>query len=154
MIVSLGSSAFSEPWGLRRGLSDDLRERFEPLLRERECRTTASRWEHLPQELGVVCGMTRWHRPRDWNEFGVWQQLYEVLPAELNAAARLDWSRAVVDSSHVRALTGGGRQARRKPQPVFADRGYDHDTYRDQVWACQMLPSTIPCPLGATGRHP
>jgi hypothetical protein len=38
---------------------------------------------------------------------GVWQQLHELLLAELNAAGALDWSRAVIDSSHVRALKGG-----------------------------------------------
>lgn len=70
--------------------------------------------EHLPQELGFGSGMTCWRRLRDWNEDGVWQELHEVLLTELNAAARLDWSRAVVDSSHVRALKGGSRQARRQ----------------------------------------
>jgi hypothetical protein len=48
-------------------------------------------------------GLTCWRRLRDWNGAGVWQRLHEVLLAELNAAARLDWSRCVVDSSHVRA---------------------------------------------------
>jgi hypothetical protein len=43
----------------------------------------------------------------------VWQRLHEVLLAELNAAARLDRSRAVVDSSHVRALKGGSTRAPR-----------------------------------------
>lgn len=71
-------------------------------------------WEHLPQELGFGSGMTCWRRLRDWHETGVWQYLHEVLPAELNAAARLDWSRAVVDSSHVRAVKGGSRRARRR----------------------------------------
>ncbi len=58
--------------------------------------------------------MTCWRRLRDWNEAGVWQRLHEALLAELNAAARLDWSRAVVDSSHVRAPKGGSRRARRQ----------------------------------------
>ncbi|WP_412103984.1 IS5 family transposase [Streptomyces californicus] len=126
---------------------------------------------------------------------GVWQQLHEVLLAELNAAARLDWSQAVVDSPRQSAkrglqtgpspvdrgragskhhlitdghgtplavvLTGGNRndvtqlmplldavppvrgrpgRPRHKPQSVFADRGYDHDTYRDQVRARRILP--------------
>jgi len=37
------------------------------------------------------------------NEAGVWQILHEVPLAQLNAGSRLDWSRCVVDSSHVRA---------------------------------------------------
>jgi transposase len=69
-------------------------------------------WEHLPQELGFGSGMTCWRRLRDWHEAGVWQRLHELLLAELRAANRIDWSRAVVDSSHVRALKGGRRPGR------------------------------------------
>jgi hypothetical protein len=36
----------------------------------------------------------------------VWQQLHEALLAGLNAAGALDWSGAVIGSSHVRALRG------------------------------------------------
>ncbi|MGW2306398.1 IS5 family transposase [Streptomyces sp. NPDC001809] len=203
----------ASPWIV----SDDLWERIEPLLPKRERRFrypgrkpvpdrqvlcgilfvlhTGVQWEHLPQELGFGSGMTCWRRLRDWNEAGVWQQLHEVLLAELNAAARLDWSRAVVDSPRQSVkrgfqtgpspvdrgragskhhlitdghgtplaviLTGGNRndvtqlmplldavppvrgrpgRPRRKPQSVFADRGYDHDIYRDQVRARRILP--------------
>ena len=62
-------------------------------------------WEFLPQELGSGSGMTCWRRLRDWHRGpGCWQQLHEALLAELNAAGALDWSRAVIDSSHLRAL--------------------------------------------------
>jgi transposase len=66
----------------------------------------------LPQELGFGSGMTCWRRLRDWNDAGVWQRLHESLLAELNAAGALDWSRAVIDGSHVRALKGGPEQDR------------------------------------------
>ncbi|MFF3056002.1 transposase [Streptomyces sp. NPDC057909] len=135
--------------------------------------------------------MTCWRRLRDWHEAGVWQQLHEVLLAEINAASRLEWSHSAADSSHVRALEGGSTQAqvagrpgpgrieahlitdghgtplavvvtggnrndvtrllplvdavppvrgrvgrpRRRPDSLFAHRGYDHDIYRDQVRA-------------------
>ncbi len=69
-------------------------------------------WDYLPQGLGFGSGMTCWRRLRDWNEAGVWQRLHEVLLAELNAAAKLNWSHCVVDSSHVRALKGGAIRAR------------------------------------------
>ena len=68
--------------------------------------------EFLPQELGFGSGMTAWRRLRDWQQAGVWQQLHEELLAELHAAGALDWSRAVIDSSHVRALKGGPKRAR------------------------------------------
>jgi transposase len=69
-------------------------------------------WEFLPQELGFGSGMTCWRRLRDWNEAGVWQRLHENLLAELNAAGQLDWSRAVVDGSHLRAMKGGPKPDR------------------------------------------
>ncbi len=72
---------------------------------------TGLSWEDLPQELGCGCGMTCWRRLRDWNNAGVWQRLHEILLAELRAADKLDMSRAVVDSSHVRALKGGPKPA-------------------------------------------
>jgi transposase len=68
---------------------------------------TGIRWEDLPRELGCGSGMTCWRRLRDWQEAGVWQALHEKLLAELQAADRIDWSRAVVDSGSVRALGGG-----------------------------------------------
>ena len=55
--------------------------------------------------------MTCWRRLRDWNNAGVWQRLHEVLLAELRTAGKLDLSRAVVGSSHVRALKGGPKPA-------------------------------------------
>jgi len=48
-----------------------------------------------------------WRRLRDWNAAGVWQRLHELLLAELRGAGALDFSRAAVDSSHLRAMKGG-----------------------------------------------
>jgi transposase len=79
---------------------------------------TGIRWEFLPRELGYGSGMTCWRRLRDWNAAGVWQRLHELLLAELRRAGLLDFSRAAVDSSHVRAMKGGPATG---PSPV--DRG-------------------------------
>ncbi|MGX1488031.1 transposase [Streptomyces tendae] len=38
-------------------------------------------------------------------------------------------------------VRGRPGRLRRKPQSVFADRGYDHDIYRDQVRARQIIPA-------------
>ena len=73
---------------------------------------TGIAWEVLLQKLGFGSGMTCWRRLRDWHEAGVWHRLHQALLAELHAAGKLDWSRAVIDGSHVRALkgcTGAGR---------------------------------------------
>jgi transposase len=76
---------------------------------------TGIRWEFLPQELGFGSGMTCWRRLRDWNDAGVWTRLHENLLAELHAAGVLDWSRAVIDGSHLRAMKGGPKSG---PSPV------------------------------------
>ena len=68
-------------------------------------------WEDLPQEMGCGSGMTCWRRLRDWQEAGVWQRLHELLLAKLRNADQIDWSRAVVDSSALRALKGGSKPA-------------------------------------------
>jgi transposase len=70
------------------------------------------RWEFLPQELGFGSGMTCWRRLRDWNDAGVWTRLHENLLAELHAAGALDWSRAVIDGSRLRAMKGGPKPDR------------------------------------------
>ena len=203
-----------KPWEV----DDGLWERIEPLLPviERRFRHpgrkrlderkvlcgilfvlyTGIPWRYLPSELGFGSGMTCWRRLREWNEAGVWQHLHELLLAELRAADMLDFSRAAVDSSHLRAmkggpatgpspvdrgktgskhhliveahgiplavtLTGGNRndvtqlipliqavppirgkrgQPLRRPRHLYADRGYDHEVYRDRVRRLEITP--------------
>lgn len=72
---------------------------------------TGIQWEMLPKEMGCGCGMTCWRRLAEWQEAGVWQQVHEILLARLNNAEQLDWSRAVVDSSSIRAVGGAPRPA-------------------------------------------
>nr|WP_244515869.1 hypothetical protein [Actinopolyspora xinjiangensis] len=56
--------------------------------------------------------MTCWRCLREWQEAGGVEWLHEVLLAELDAAGQIEWSRACVDASHVRAKKGGrGRGA-------------------------------------------
>ncbi|WP_326628204.1 IS5 family transposase [Nonomuraea fuscirosea] len=122
---------------LPRIVPDSLWERIEPLLPKVERRRrhpgrkrlddrlapqgilfvlyTAIPWEFLPRELGFGSGMTCWRRLRDWHQAGVWDRLHQLLLAELHAAGQLDWSKAVIDSSHVRALKGGPKTG---PSPV------------------------------------
>src|ERR1051326_8977140 len=67
-------------------------------------------WEMLPRELGCGSGMTCWRRLRDWQEAGIWQLIHFCLLDWLARYGRIDWSRAVVDSSSIRAVFGGCRR--------------------------------------------
>jgi transposase len=67
-------------------------------------------WEYLPQELGWGSGMSAWRRLHAWQRLGVWQKIHEALLAHLHEADCIDWSRAVVDSSSVRAIHGGKKR--------------------------------------------
>jgi transposase len=66
-------------------------------------------WEDLPCEMGCGCGMTCWRRLRDWQADGTWDKIHKVLLAKLRHADKIDWSRALIDSSIVRAANGARR---------------------------------------------
>jgi len=68
--------------------------------------STGIGWEDLPRELGYGSGMTCWRRLRRWTDAGVFDRLYRLLLAELNAAGRIDWSRAIIDGGHITAKKG------------------------------------------------
>lgn len=130
----------SRPWEV----DDELWAVIEPLLpvRERRFRHPGRRrvpdrqvlcgilfvlhtgigWEDLPQELGYGSGMTCWRRLREWNEAGVWDRLHQVLLGRLRAADRIDFSRGVIDSAHVRAMKRGATRARRRSTGAGRDR--------------------------------
>jgi transposase len=75
-------------------------------------------WEMLPKEMGCGSGMTCWRRLRDWQEAGVWNRLHQVLLNRLRAADRIDFSRAVADSSSIRAVGAGKKRDRTQPIAV------------------------------------
>jgi transposase len=67
---------------------------------------TGIAWRHLPRELGCS-GVTAWRRLRDWQRSGVWERAHRAMLERLNSAGAIDWSAAVADGSHIRALQGG-----------------------------------------------
>jgi transposase len=69
-------------------------------------------WEYLPRESGWGSGVTCWRRLRQWQRAGVWKMLHRLLLRRLREANRIDWSRAVVDSSSIRAVGGAKKRAR------------------------------------------
>jgi transposase len=79
---------------------------------------TGLNWNDLPAELNCGSGSRCRRRLAEWQEAGVWARLHALLLDHLRGADRIDWSRAAVDSSAVRALGGGEETG---PNPT--DRG-------------------------------
>ena len=78
-------------------------------------------WQMLPKEMGCGSGSTCWRRLVRWQRAGVWRRLHAVLLAELRRRGQLDLTRALVDSSSLRALRGGKKLDR--TQPIAARPG-------------------------------
>ena len=75
-------------------------------------------WEMLPKEMGCGSGMTCWRRLKAWQEAGVWERLHRLLLSRLRAADRIDFSRAIADSSSIRAVGAGKKLDRTLPIAV------------------------------------
>lgn len=76
-------------------------------------------WNLLPQEMGCGSGTACWRRLDAWQKAGVWQRIHETLLAELRRRGEIDLTRALVDSSSIRAMlvrkkTGPNPTGRRK----------------------------------------
>ena len=66
--------------------------------------------------------MTCWRRLAEWTGAGVWPRLHEVLLTKLRGANALDFSRAAVDGSHIRALALKGARRRDEALLTGADQ--------------------------------
>ncbi|ACR32119.1 Transposase [Burkholderia glumae BGR1] len=97
---------------------------------------TGIRWRDLPSAMGCDSGLSGWRRRRDWQQAGVRDRLHAVLPAKLRAAEKLDFSRAVVDASSIRAVGAVG--AGEKPARTLPIE-------RDPVRSATSPPSPTEC---------
>src|SRR5215469_9634738 len=96
-------------------------KRGRPPVDDRACLTgivfvlsSSIPWEMLPQEMGCGSGVTCWRRLRDWQRSGI-RDLIRFVPDWLARFGKIDWSRAVVDGSSVRAVLGGAETG---PKPT------------------------------------
>ena len=102
-------------------------------------------WEDFPCEMGC-CGMTLWNRLDEWRKAGGWDALHRLLLDKLRGEDAIDFSRAVVDSSSVRAVHGGKK---RGPAPWTAARRGPSTTWRSTPPAPRW-PRRSPLPTPAT----
>jgi transposase len=86
-------------------------------------------WEDLPCEMNCGGGMTCWRRLRDWQKDGSWDKIQKVVLDKLRGADKIAWSRALIDSSFVRAAYGGEATG---PSPVDRSKpGSKHHVITD-----------------------
>ena len=127
---------------------------------------TGLRWDLLPREMGCGSGMSCWRRLRDWQEAGVWDQLHELLLAQVTRSRP---NRLV--SRHRRLLFNPccGRRSKTGPNPTDRARpGSKHHLIteaqgiplaviltganRNDVTQLQALVDAIPPISGKRGR--
>ena len=72
-------------------------------------------WEYLPREMGCGSGMTCWRRLRNWCRAGVWPAIHQFLLEHLRFLKRIDFTRFLIDSSHLRSMGAGAETG---PSPV------------------------------------
>ena len=85
---------------------------------------TSLPWNDLPREMGCGSGAACWVRLHGWHRLGGWQKLHRILLAKLRDADQIDWSRAAVDATVIRALRGGDKTG---PTPTDRGRGDTKD---------------------------
>lgn len=71
---------------------------------------TGLAWQDVPLEMGCS-GKTAKRRLEEWTKAGVWRRVHAYLLAQLRGADQIDWSRSLLDSSHVKAPQGGENSA-------------------------------------------
>ena len=62
---------------------------------------SGARWQDLPEKYPHPS--TCWRRLRDWEEQGVWLNIWRTFLSELNEREQLDWSESFLDGSFASA---------------------------------------------------
>jgi transposase len=65
---------------------------------------SGARWRDLPRDYGSPSTCHR--RLQEWQDQGIWEQIWLQLLGTLDAEGKLDWSQAFLDGSFVPAKKG------------------------------------------------
>jgi transposase len=110
---------------------------------------TGIAWRHLPLELGFGSGATCRRRLDEWQTAGVWDKLHALLLDRLQQAGELEWSRAVVDGSHVQAKKGAPKRARAR----WTEAERDPSTTCSSTPQASRSPSRSPAATATTSPN-
>jgi transposase len=91
---------------------------------------TGARWQDLPKEYPSPS--TCWRRLRDWEEQGVWLDVWRAFLGQLDQKGQLDWSEAFADGSFAPAKKGGAASG--QPNAARARSGWWWSTAKEFLW--------------------
>jgi transposase len=91
---------------------------------------SGARWQDLPDEFPHPS--TCWRRLRDWEEQGIWLNIWRAFLSELNERQQLKWSESFLDGSFAPAKKGATEWA--KPAGGKAQSGWWWSTARVFLW--------------------
>ena len=99
---------------------------------------SGARWQDLPEKYPHPS--TCWRRLRDWEEQGVWLNIWRTFLSKLNEREQLDWSESFLDGSFASAKKGALESE--KPSGARGRSGWWWSTARVFLWetTCTLHP--------------
>src|SRR6266571_4464438 len=96
---------------------------------------SGARWQDLPEKYPQPS--TCWRRLRDWDEQGVWLNIWRAFLSELNERQQLNWSESFLDGSFAPAKKGAAGSE--KPSGARGRSGWWWSTARVFLWETPSL---------------
>ena len=91
---------------------------------------SGARWQDLPEKYPHPS--TCWRRLRDWEERGVWLNIWRAFLSELNERQQLKWSESFLDGSFAPAKKGAAESE--KPSGARGRSGWYWSTVKVFRW--------------------
>ena len=91
---------------------------------------SGARWQDLPEKYPHPS--TCWRRLRDWEERGVWLNIWRTFLSELNERRQLEWSESFLDGSFAPAKKGAAESE--KPGGASGRSGWWWSTAAVFLW--------------------
>lgn len=95
---------------------------------------TGARWEDLPPEYPSAS--TCWRRLNEWEEEGVWLNMWRVFLSRLDSQGALDWQEAFIDGSFAAAKKGASVSG--QPKRAKERSGWWWSTARVFLWEAPL----------------
>jgi transposase len=93
---------------------------------------TGARWRDLPKEYPSAS--TCWRRLKQWDEEGIWLNIWRAFLKELDQQRKLDWSEVFIDGSFAPAKKGASELE--KPSAAKVQSGWWWSTAKVFLWEC------------------